>query len=261
MRLAVIGFGNMGSASARAYLSYKKAEDELIVYDRNEIKLKTARERFSALTAENEAEAAKGADYVLFAVEPKDLPDAIRAARIINEQVVISVAAGVTIARIEEALEVEAPVVRVMPNVSLIAGEGMSALCGSANTTELQLETVKRIFASGGRCTIIKEEKMDAVGALSGSSPAYAFMFIESLAQGGILCGMSADDSYEFAAQTVLGAAKMLLSGAGNPAELRDSVTSPGGTTIEGVRILEENGFRAAVINAVKAAFDKTKRL
>ena len=261
MRLAVIGFGNMGSASARAYLKYKNNDDELIVCDRNEDKRKVAREEYSALTAESEAEASKGADYVLFAVEPKDLPNAIRAASITAEQVVISVAAGVTIACIEEELEAEAPVVRVMPNVSLIAGEGMSALCASENTTDMQLDTVKRIFASGGRCEIIEEGKMDAVGALSGSSPAYAFMFIESLAQGGILCGLSAEDSYTFAAQTVLGAAKMVISGEGNPAALRDSVTSPGGTTIEGVRILEENGFRAAVINAVKAAFDKTKRL
>ncbi|NLW70544.1 MAG: pyrroline-5-carboxylate reductase [Eubacteriaceae bacterium] len=260
MRLGIIGLGNMGLAILKCFSAKSGAKEDIFVYDKNREKTENAVKTCGVSACDSEGQTAQKSDFVLFAVKPNDMKNAIEAAGMTEDKILISVAAGMSLSTLSELSPLSPKIIRVMPNVALTAGEGMCGICASNAVSEGELEQAIGIFSSGGRCLEVQEAQMDAVGALSGSSPAYAFMFMESLAQGGILCGMKKEAAYAFAAQTVLGAAKMVLEG-GNPAVLRDSVTSPGGTTIEGVRVLEEAGFRAAVINAVKAAYDKTKLL
>ena len=155
----------------------------------------------------------------------------------------------------------QAKIVRVMPNTPALVGEGMSAVCANENVTEEEMQTVLDIFNCLGKAQSVSENIMDAVTAVSGSSPAYVFMFIEAMADAAVRGGMSRDMAYTFAAQAVLGSAKMVLETKKHPAELKDMVCSPGGTTIDAVAVLEEEGMRNAVMKAMQACINKSKEM
>ena len=178
------------------------------------------------------------------------------------EQVVVSLAPGITISNITERLGGNVRVVRAMPNTPAMLGEGMTGVSyGEASYTEEEKETIRDIFSSCGRVELVEERLMDAVGCVSGCGPAFAYLFIEALADGGVKYGLPRKTAYAMAAQTVLGSAKMILETGKHPGQLKDEVCSPGGTTIAGVSALEEYGLRNAVIKAADACYEKTRRM
>jgi pyrroline-5-carboxylate reductase len=168
-------------------------------------------------------------------------------------------AAGVSTKRIEEELNRKVKVVRTMPNTPALVGEGMTALSVNKEITETELDEIQRLLNSFGKTEVVKEDLMDAVPAISGSSPAYAYLFIEALADGGVRDGIPRKQAYRMAAQALLGAAKMVLETGKHPGSLKDDVCTPGGTTIEAVAALEKNQFRAAILEAMEACTNKTK--
>lgn len=199
-------------------------------------------------------------DLLILAVKPKDAINALHGiSKLDRKTLILSVVAGFPIASIEVIFP-EHAIIRVMPNVAIAVGEGMAAIAPNARVDAEQLDTIKRIWESVGRCVVLDEKLMDAVTGLSGSGPAFAFLMIDALSDGGVAAGLPRGVAMELAAQTVLGAAKMVLEG-GHPDVLRDKVTSPAGTTIEGVRVLEEAAVRSAFIEAVVAAAEKSEAL
>ena len=170
----------------------------------------------------------------------------------------ITIAAGKTIESVEKIIGTDKKIIRTMPNTPALVGEGMTSISPNGNINEKELTFVKGLFDYLGKSEIVSEDLIHAVIGASGSSTAYAFMFIEAIADGAVLAGMKRADAYKFAAQGVLGAAKMVLETGKHPGELKDMVCSPGGTTIEAVKVLEEEKFRGAVIKAVEAAVEKS---
>ena len=202
--------------------------------------------------------------YLILAVKPNFFDAVFSEIRdvVTPEQVVISLAPGVTISNITERLGGNVRVARAMPNTPAMLGEGMTGIsCGEGSCTEEEKETVRDIFSSCGRVEMVEERLMDAVGCVSGSSPAFVYMFIEALADGGVKYGLPRKTAYAMAAQTVLGSAKMILETGKHPGQLKDEVCSPGGTTIAGVSALEEHGLRNAVIKAADACYEKTQSM
>ena len=176
-------------------------------------------------------------------------------------KLIISIAAGIPIQSIEEQLGKETRIIRAMPNTPALVGAGAAAVAKGAAASGADLELATAIFGSVGLSVTIEESLMDAVTGLSGSGPAYVFMIIDALAEGGVLMGLKRDIAVKLAAQTLLGAAKLCLESGTHPEELRDMVTSPGGTTITGIKALEDGGLRAALISAVEAATIKSREL
>ncbi len=200
-------------------------------------------------------------DILILAVKPKDVRNAIKDLKIKPETIFVSVAAGIKIESLEEFIT-DRKIIRVMPNVALSVGEGMSAMCPNANVTAEDFSKAETIFKSCGKSVRIDDERlMDAVTGLSGSAPAYAFLVIDALSDGGVASGLPRDVAKLLAAQTLFGAAKMVLESNEHPDALRDRVTSPAGTTIEGIRVLEQYSTRAAMIDAVIAGTEKSKQL
>lgn len=211
----------------------------------------------------NNKEVAREADYLFLAVKPYFYSTVIEEIReyISDNTVIITIAAGVTIRSIEESFRREVKVVRSMPNTPSLVGEGMTAYCVNTNLSDEQASDIHEIFESFGKVELVSEALMDAVPAISGSSPAYVYMFIEALADGGVKQGFTRKQAYKFAAQAVLGAAKMVLETDTHPAELKDNVCTPGGTTIEAVAALEKNHFRAAIFEAMESCTRKSVEL
>jgi len=201
-------------------------------------------------------------DFLILAVKPQVAAKALEEikAGLANETVLVSIVAGLTLASLEEALG-QRPLVRVMPNTPLAVGAGMTAFAVNQLVEEEPCAVVREIFASSGEAIQVKEEQLDAVTGLSGSGPAYGFLVIDALADGGVAAGLKRADAIKLAAQTMLGAAQMVLKTGSHPDVLRDQVTSPAGTTIEGVRTLERAGLRSALIEAVIAATEKSRAM
>lgn len=264
LKVGFCGLGNMGRAILDGIIrsGLVRAED-IVAYAPNTKALEETAGKLGISAAASEADAAAQSDVLILAVKPHIIPVVLERVRneVTADKIVVSVAAGVTMQRLADALAPGSKLVRVMPNTPATVGEGMSALVPGANLSERDKETVMSIFRSVGRAEFVSEGVMDAVVGLSGSGPAYVYMFIEALADGAVLCGMPRALAYEFAAQTVYGSARMVMDAGRHPGELKDMVCSPGGTTIEAVKVLEEQGFRGAVINAVKASADKNGRM
>ena len=262
--IGFIGAGNMGGAICGALVgSGLFAGADIFVYDKAANK---AEELASARGVKcADMQTAAGADFVLLAVKPNVLYGVIDDIKpfVGKDAVVISIAAGQSVAKIETAFSREVKLMRVMPNTPALVGEGMSALCPNKTLAAHADEVgeVVKIFESLGKAEIVGENLMDAVTGVSGSSPAYVFMFIEALADAAVMAGMPRDMSYTFAAQSVLGSAKLMLETGKHPGELKDMVCSPAGTTIEAVRVLEEKGLRSAVIEAVRTCVEKSRSL
>ena len=264
MKIGFIGCGNMGSAMIGGIL--KKgvfAKEEIIVSNLTEEGSRRSREKLGVVTTMDNCEVVKNARIVILAVKPQFYEEVIREVKafLTPEHIVIGIAPGKTLGWLEEKCEQPLKVVRLMPNTPAQVGEGMTGVCINERVTEEDLQEVLTITNSFGRTEVVPERLMDAVGAVSGCSPAYVFMFIEAMADAAVAQGMPRKQAYQFAAQAVLGSAKMVLEIGMHPGELKDMVCSPAGTTIEGVRTLEKQGFRSAVFEALQACSDKGKRM
>ncbi len=262
--IGVIGTGNMGSAIIRGILNSQviKAE-KIIIYDLNKELLNSRSLEFNVSIAKDNTELVREAIYILIAVKPQVIDGVLEEiGSIITEQhTLISIAAGIKIEHIKEFIKNEVGIIRVMPNTPALVGAGASAIAINENVKEENLDYVKNILSSVGVVVELDEKHIDAVTGLSGSGPAYIFIIIEALSDGGVKMGLSRDIALKLAAQTVLGSAKMVLETGKHPGELKDMVTSPGGTTITALHELEKGKLRGTLINAVESATLKSKSL
>lgn len=260
--IGFIGGGNMGQAMIAGLLNSKLVDSKNItVADLDTNKLENISKTFSINTTKDSLSLAKESDILVLSVKPNiynivlnQIKDHIK-----KDQIIISIAAGKSIKDIESIIGDDKKLVRTMPNTPALVGEGMSALCPNKNITDEDLDLSKSIFESFGKAEIMPEYLIDSVIGVSGSSPAYVFMFIEAMADAAVLGGMPRDKAYTFAAQAVLGSAKMVLETGKHPGELKDMVCSPGGTTIEAVATLEKTGFRSSIIESIVTCMQKSK--
>ena len=264
-RIGIIGAGNMGSAILRGVLAadYLRPTD-VAVCDVSRRKLEELSREMPGITCvESARELAEITGMVMLAVKPYYIQEVIDDIRdVIQGKAVISIAAGWSVAMLEEALQgTEATCLRVMPNTPAMVGEGMTAICDDSTFSKEDFAFAKGIFDACGRTVILPERLFDGAIAISGSSPAYVFMMIEAMADAGVKEGIPRACAYEMAAQAVLGSALMVLQSGTHPASLKDAVCSPGGTTIEAVEMLERRGFRAAVMDAMDACAEKSRSM
>ncbi len=260
--IGFIGGGNMAGAIIGGILnSGLTAKEQIIATAKTEKTAASLSKRFGILAGTDNIAAAKQSDILFLAVKPYLFAEIIAQTKdyVRPETLVISIAAGQSIDNIEHLFEREVRLIRAMPNTPALVGEAMSALCANQNATENDLTEAMAIFNSFGKCEVVPESMMDTVIGVSGSSPAYAYMFIEAMADAAVADGMPRAQAYKFAAQAVLGAAKMVLETGDHPGALKDAVCSPGGTTIEAVAMLEQLGLRSAVITAQRACVQKSK--
>ncbi len=261
MKISCIGTGAMGGAIIKAVCKKNPSKD-IFVTDKNaRMALDFAKEN-GVNFVESNVDVVKDADFVFIAVKPQFLQEVFEELRgkISSKTVVVSMAAGVKIQKLNEFLP-EGRFIRMMPNVCAMIGEAMTAVSRGEGVSDSEFAAATEILRAAGRVEEVPEKLMDCVTAVSGSGPAFAFVFIEAMADAAVLSGMSRKQAYIYAAQTLKGAAAMVLETERHPAELKDSVCSPAGTTIEGVSALEENGFRNAVIKAVSAAKKRSEEL
>ncbi|MBE5884656.1 MAG: pyrroline-5-carboxylate reductase [Lachnospiraceae bacterium] len=265
MKIGFIGLGNMATAMIGGMLQKKMVEPQNVIGAdaladaRDKIKSK-----FNILIAENNAEVAREADVLFLAVKPIFLPQVIADIKeVINSQtLVVSIAAGRNLQFYQNEFGREdLKIIRCMPNTPALVLEGCTGVCSNDNVTAEEMEQVLALLRSFGVASVVPERLMDVVVGVSGSSPAYVFMFIEAMADEAVAEGMPRKQAYEFAAQAVLGSAKMVLETGMHPGELKDMVCSPGGTTIQAVKVLEETGLRAAVMDAMEACIEKSRNM
>ena len=216
-------------------------------------------------TVSNLADIVANSRFVILAVKPQSLSALFEELRPLLQErkdrfVLVSMAAGISIARLRELAKAEYPVIRIMPNTPVRVEKGMIVYTADG-TTKDEERVFLDTFVHAGKFDAIPEKLIDAAGALSGCGPAFVYLFAEALADGGVECGLGRDQALLYAAQTLSGAAEMILATGEHPAKLKDAVCSPGGTTIEGVRALEDGAFRGTVMSAVRAAFEKTEKL
>lgn len=264
MKIGFIGAGNMGGSILRGMVSRGYESKDIVVFDTDCSKLSELSRDFGIATASSAVEVCEEADAVILAVKPQILPNLLPSlTNILNSSkpLVISIAAGKTIQWLEELIGGNLPIVRVMPNIAAKVGEGMAAFCCNSQVTEEHKKTVIGIFEAVGRIIELSENLFPAFTAIASCSPAFTLLYIDALAQAGVRYGIPKAAALEIAAQSVTGSARMLLETGEHPRALADQVCSPGGTTIEGVCALHENGFENAVLAAVRASFEKDLRL
>ena len=263
MKMGFIGGGNMGGAIIGGVVAKRLClPSDIVVSDKNENALENVKSQYGVSVSTDNTASAK-ADMLFLCVKPQFLYGVIDEIKnsVTENTVIVSIVAGQSVDAIETAFGRDIKLVRVMPNTPALVGEGMAALSPNKNVTGDDLKSVLDVFNSLGKAEIVPENLMDAVTAVSGSSPAYVFMFIEAMADAAVMSGMPRGQAYTFAAQAVLGSAKMVLETLRHPAELKDKVCSPAGTTIDAVAALEKNGFRNAVIEAMKSCAEKSREL
>ena len=263
MKLGFIGTGNMAGAIMGGII--KKGifrPEEIIGADISEEGRRKTKEAYGIEVTDDNRKAAD-AEVLILSVKPQFYADAIAEIKdcIKDDQLVITIAPGKTLSWLEAQFGKKVKIVRTMPNTPALVGEGMTAACVNQYVTEEEKEYALRILSSFGKVELVPEHLIDAVVAVSGSAPAYVFMMMEAMADGAVAEGMPRKQAYEMAAQAVLGSAKLLLETGKHPGELKDMVCSPAGTTIEAVRVLEEKGFRSAVIEAMRACADVSRSL
>ena len=264
MKIGFIGGGNMGGAIVGGILKAKIVPpSDIIVTDKNEAAIEKLSAEYGVATDINNLPAAGHVDILFLCVKPQFLYSVIDEIkeRVPENTVIVSIAAGQSIEAIENAFGRKIKLVRVMPNTPALVGEGMAALVPNENVNDNELKSIVEIFNSFGKCEVVSENLMDAVTAVSGSSPAYVFMMIEAMADAAVMGGMPRSQAYTFAAQSVLGSAKMVLETCKHPGELKDMVCSPAGTTIAAVAALEKDGFRNAIIDAMNECMKKSSQL
>lgn len=252
----------MAEALLKGLLRAGYACEQIAVSEPNAERRAELERLYGVSTTSENIKAAHFGQIMILAVKPAVIPAVCREiASVASGKLIISIAAGVKSAAILDALGGGARVVRVMPNTPALVGEGMSALSAAGSASDADLQAAVEIFATVGKTVVVKEDLLDAVTGLSGSGPAYAFLMIEALSDGGVLAGLSRADARLLAAQTLLGSARMAIETGLHPGALKDMVTSPGGTTIHALQVLENAGVRGALIDAVAAAVARAKEL
>lgn len=264
MKIGFIGTGNMGSAMMGGIISAGIVPSEnVMAADIFQAALDKVSDDLNVKTSTNNRDAVEFADVLFLAIKPQYLANVIDGIKDMDfsNKMVVSIVAGQSLERLRELFGKDIKIIRVMPNTPALVGEGMSALSPNNLVSEDEAADVLKLFESFGKAEIVPERLQDAVVGISGSSPAYVYMFIEALADGAVAEGMPRAQAYKFAAQAVLGSAKMVLETGEHPGVLKDAVCSPGGTTIEAVATLEALGFRNAVIEAERVCIDKSREL
>ena len=264
LKIGFLGAGKMATALAHGFINAKLVKaNQLFAAD----PFAAARQHFAAETGTKtfaaNLEVAQAAKVLILATKPDQVAAALAeiSGAFTKNHLLISIAAGVTLAKLEAALPAGARVIRVMPNTPALVGAGASGFALGKNASVADAELAKKLLSAVGIALQVKESLLDAVTGLSGSGPAYVYQFIEALSDGGVSAGLPRDIATQLAAQTVLGGAKMVLETGQHPGALKDQVTSPGGTTIEGLHELEKGKLRATVMSAVRAATEKSKKL
>lgn len=262
--IGFIGAGNMGQAMAGGIVASGIVKPENIIFsDISQENLKKAYKKYRVKTSNSNILTASMADFLVLSVKPHFYETVIEEIKdyIKPETVIITIAAGITLEKLKKMFGKNIKTVRTMPNTPAMVGEGMTAVIPNEFITENEIKEVMEILNSFGKAEIIEERLIDSVIAVSGSSPAYVYMMIEAMGDAAVAGGMPREKAYKFAAQAVLGSAKMVLETGIHPGELKDMVCSPGGTTIEAVTALEENGFRSSIIRAMKTCEEKSKEM
>ena len=264
MKIGFIGCGNMGSAMLRGILeagTYRK--EDFIVCEKSEDAKKRVEKEFQIRTTESCRAVVEFADIIFLTVKPQYYEEVIGEIRtyMMEKQIFVSVAPGKSLEWIGQLFGRPVKLVRTMPNTPAMVKEGMTAYCVNGQVCPEEKAKVVELCRCFSEAEEVDEHLMDVVTAVSGSSPAYVFMFIEAMADAAVADGMPRDKAYKFAAQAVLGSAKMVLETGKHPAELKDMVCSPGGTTIEAVRVLEEKGLRSSIIEASRACVAKSRQM
>lgn len=267
MKVGFIGLGNMATAMIGGMLGTGEFKvSDIVGSSKTKGTADKTSEKYGIVTYTDNKRVAEQSDVLVLAVKPVFLEAVIAEIKNIvdDSKLVISIAAGKTIEWIEREFGKRLRVIRCMPNTPAMVGEGCTCICLKEEGTVQEIadqEIVSRIMNSFGKASILPERLMDAFIGVAGSAPAYVFMFIEAMADAAVMAGMPRKQAYEFAAQSVLGSAKMVLETGKHPGELKDMVCSPAGTTIEAVKVLEEKGMRAAVIDAIGACVDKSRNM
>lgn len=262
MKIGFIGAGNMGGALASAVAVCEDAE--VLVCDTDAIKARTVADRIGGKCSSSEEIAAE-CDFIFLAVKPNIVEDVARSLDPVLSSrtgaTVVSMAAGVELFKLERCFSGKTPIIRIMPNTPASVGRGTVLWCAGECVDNATAEAFEKIMQGAGLVDRIPERLIDAASAVSGCGPAFVFMFIEALADGGVKCGLPRDRALAYATETVLGAAELLRSSGKHPGELKDEVCSPGGSTIAGVAALESGAFRATAIDAVTSAYKRTLEL
>lgn len=263
MKLGFIGAGNMAGAILQGALAQKVlGAADVHIFDVNRARMEQLRADFGVLMHDRCEDLIAACDVLLLAVKPNVVAKVLSQNRAaLSGKALISIAAGWTVGMLKAELDAGTRLLRVMPNTPALVGCGMTAFSKSHTLSEVEARFAEDLFRALGRLSWVEEYQMEAVIGVSGSGPAYAYLFIEAMADGGVACGLPRAQALEFAAQTLLGSAKMALESGKHPGELKDMVCSPAGTTIEAVRSLERDGFRGAVLEAVLAACDKAREM
>lgn len=265
MKISFIGCGNMGECILGGLIQSKQYPPESIrVFNRTKATVDRLCERYGVGGAQSATDAAAYADVIIIGVKPKVVCELLASIQssVTANKIIVSVAAAISIASMEKALGSEArKIVRTMPNLPTRVGAGVTSITSNAHVTASEKETIFQLFRTIGIVVEVLESQIPAVSSVAGASPAYVFMFMEAMADAAVHGGLPRAQAYELAAQAVLGSAMMLQKSDMSPAQLKDMVCSPGGVTIEAVRILEKGGMRSAVIEAMIACTDKSKEL
>jgi pyrroline-5-carboxylate reductase len=263
-KIAIIGAGRIGEALLSGLLSSGwRTPEEIVVTTRSAGRAAALNEKYGVEASTSNPEALRGAQLVVVAVKPQDIETLLAeiGPLLSTDQTLLSVAAAIRTAYIETRIGDGIPVVRAMPNSPSTVHEGMAGICAGAHAGDAQLALAEEALLHLGRVVRVPESSMDAVTALSGSGPAYFALLAEAMIEAGILLGVSREVSTTLVVQTMLGTAKQLRDEGMHPVELRESVTSPGGTTIAAIRELEQAGVRAAFLNAIQAAMNRAREL
>ena len=263
--IAIIGTGNMGEALVSGLINSGSSKPKnIICSDVRKDKLDNIKSSYKVRTTANNLKAVAEADIVIYAVKPQLMAAVLTetGSKLDMSKLVISIAAGVPLAAMESCIDKKMRLIRVMPNIAAAVKEAASAIAAGEHATKDDVKFAMEIFNSIGKCVFLKENYlMDATTGLSGSGPAYIFLIVDALADAGVKMGLSRQESLFLATQTVLGAAKLLMETREHPGQLKDKVTSPGGTAIAGLATLESGGLRTTLINAVEAATNRSKEL
>lgn len=258
MKVGFIGCGNMGGALARAVS--KVLTTEVYIYDYNKEKSEVFAKEIGAKISDS-ISISRECDFIFLGVKPNVLPTVLEGIKgSLGGGVLVSMAAGVSLEKIK-AVAGDHPTIRIMPNTPVAVGQGMISFCKNGRVNEEQEKSFLNIMSEAGRLLYIDEKLIDAATAVAGCGPAFVYMFIEALSDGGVQCGLTREQALALAAETVKGSAEMVLKSSKHPEQLKDDVCSPGGSTIVGVHALEDGAFRAAASGAVIAAYEKTKKL
>ncbi len=264
MKLGFIGTGNMATAMMGGIIeNHIASPEEIIGADPFAPGRERVKEKYGIRVTADNNEVVKNAEVVILSVKPQFYADVIAGIRddVTDSHLIITIAPGKTLSWLAEQFQKPVKIVRTMPNTPAMVGEGMTGACKNAYVTDEDMEKALSILNGFGKAELIPEHMMDAVVAVSGSSPAYVFVMIEAMADAAVSGGIPRSQAYKFAAQAVLGSAKMVLETGKHPGELKDMVCSPAGTTIEAVRVLEEKGFRSAIFEAMKKCEEISKSL